>query len=440
MKTHIRFILLILALCSGGSTHAQCHLEGGTMPLFSQDIQLAGCNMTSYFNLYRHLRSTDATVLTPTPDGYEPFYVSTYARHGSRYLTEAYQYDDPIAFLRKAAARGALTAQGLQVYDELKRVRAFSPKEKIGALTPIGAAQHRDIARRLCANFPEIFNPQGHFYAQSSVVKRCVGSMKAQCEVIDSVIGRPVTLVSGLKGMQDRIAGHYNDDTMEKHRGPGYALHSRERQSLTPYRRLCAQFLKNPAQTPVKEQKAFARQLFMVADNMQSHSSDIDLWKYFTPAEADSLYAISNRHWYRMFGPSPVTGGMMPLRSKWQLEDFIQDADSIVGRTDWHGANLRFGHDTALMPLVCLMELGTTGRQVPETEIASLTTFWRNHEIFPMAGNIQLIFYRPLSGQGDVLVKALLNEREVTLPATPVSGPYYRWTDVRAHWAERIGR
>ena len=31
--------------------------------------------------------------LTPVPEGYTPFYISTFARHGSRYLTKKKKYD-----------------------------------------------------------------------------------------------------------------------------------------------------------------------------------------------------------------------------------------------------------------------------------------------------------------------------------------------------------
>ena len=52
---------------------------------------------------------------------------------------------------------------------------------------------------------------------------------------------------------------------------------------------------------------------------------------------------------------------------------------------------------------------------------------------------MQLIFYRPKRGQGDILVKALLNEREVTLPVTPTATPYYyRWDDLRAYWTKKL--
>ena len=37
------------------------------------------------------------------------------------------------------------------------------------------------------------------------------------------------------------------------------------------------------------------------------------------------------------------------------------------------------------------------------------------------------------------LVKVLLNEHEATLPATPVKGPYYRWTDLKAYYEKKLG-
>ena len=64
---------------------------------------------------------------------------------------------------------------------------------------------------------------------------------------------------------------------------------------------------------------------------------------------------------------------------------------------------------------------------------------WANYRIFPMASNIQLIFYRPKKGKdGDVLVKALLNEREVALPGNPVTGPYYKWADLKAYYLKKM--
>ncbi len=89
------------------------------------------------------------------------------------------------------------------------------------------------------------------------------------------------------------------------------------------------------------------------------------------------------------------------------------------------------------MPLACLLELGQCSAQVENLD--TLDNVWRNYRIFPMACNIQLVFYRPTKGkEGDILVKAMLNEREMTLPGTPVSGPYYRWADLRRYYLDKI--
>jgi hypothetical protein len=57
-----------------------------------------------------------------------------------------------------------------------------------------------------------------------------------------------------------------------------------------------------------------------------------------------------------------------------------------------------------------------------------------------MGCNIQLIFYKPKkAGKGDILVKALLNEREMTLPAGKTATPYYYiWNDVRNYWQKKL--
>lgn len=103
-------------------------------------------------------------------------------------------------------------------------------------------------------------------------------------------------------------------------------------------------------------------------------------------------------------------------------------------------ANMRFGHEVVVLPMVVLMDLDGMGREM--NDLDSVTANWHNYTMFPMASNIQMIFYRPSDKDytvDDVLVKVLLNEREVTLPATPVTGPYYRWSDLRRTYLNKIG-
>jgi hypothetical protein len=178
--------------------------------------------------------------------------------------------------------------------------------------------------------------------------------------------------------------------------------------------------------------------LFEVAINMQSHDDAPDLIHLFTTDELYDQWRIQNAGWYVRFGPSPLTGGIMPFSQENLLENIIQTADTCValGKTQ---ATLRFGHEVCVMPLACLLELGTCGVQV--ADLYQLDQQWRNYRIFPMACNIQLIFYRPKKGQnstGDILVKALLNEREVTMPVATDNPPYYRWQDLREYYTQKL--
>ena len=50
--------------------------------------------------------------LTPAPAGYEPFYISMFARHGSRYLTKEKKYAAPLSLLLEADEEGVLTPDG----------------------------------------------------------------------------------------------------------------------------------------------------------------------------------------------------------------------------------------------------------------------------------------------------------------------------------------
>ena len=59
---------------------------------------------------------------------------------------------------------------------------------------------------------------------------------------------------------------------------------------------------------------------------------------------------------------------------------------------------------------------------------------WQDYRVSPMGANLQLIFYR--NKKNDILVKFLLNEREVTLPLKSKTLPYYLWKEVKTFLAE----
>ena len=177
----------------------------------------------------------------------------------------------------------------------------------------------------------------------------------------------------------------------------------------------------------------FMRRLFEVAANMQSHDTDIELLSLFTDDEMYDQWRIRNIGWYLDYGPSPVSGTKMPFSQLNLLKNIIETADTVTQTQ----ATLRFGHEVCVMPLACLLELDNCGMAVENLD--ELDTYWRNYRIFPMGCNIQLVFYRPKKGkEGDILVKALLNERETYMPAQTDNWPYYKWQDLRQYYLNKI--
>ena len=100
-----------------------------------------------------------------------------------------------------------------------------------------------------------------------------------------------------------------------------------------------------------------------------------------------------------------------------------------------NSATLRFGHEVCVLPLACLLELGDCGYQT--TDADKVADVWRNYKIFPMASNIQFVFFRK-KGSDDVLVKVMLNEHEMTLPVKSDVAPYYHWKDVEAYYRNKL--
>jgi hypothetical protein len=131
-----------------------------------------------------------------------------------------------------------------------------------------------------------------------------------------------------------------------------------------------------------------------------------------------------------------LNGGTQPFTQRNLLRTIIEEADSCIA-LEKPGATLRFGHETMVLPLTCLMELNDFGLQ--ESNLEKLEgKGWLNYKIFPMGANIQLIFYRHDYSDKDVLVKVLLNENEARLPIKSNIEPYYKWSEVRNYYLSKI--
>jgi hypothetical protein len=114
------------------------------------------------------------------PSGYEPFYLSHYGRHGSRWLPHDERYEWVISQFEDASN---LTRLGRQVRGKLRKIWK-NARGNGGKLTPLGARQHRGIALRMMDRYPQLFTGNAVVKARSSTVDRCRKSMLAFTDAV----------------------------------------------------------------------------------------------------------------------------------------------------------------------------------------------------------------------------------------------------------------
>lgn len=378
---------------------------------------------------------------TPAPEGYKPFYISHYGRHGSRSIHNDAPMVKVMEIMQSAYEEDNLTSLGRQLYDTLMLVKSQT-EGRVGQLTRMGARQHAGIASRMYARFPEVFQGDALVSCISTVVPRCLLSMS--------------NFTLALKGMQPAL-----DIRMDCAEQYTQWMNAKEPERIARVNKMVdkaypldesAMIARIFKQTPSDGAKGFMNALFRTLAPAVNLDRPVLGFGFFTKEELRSLWERYNVREY-MNCSNPAEIGYERMRIFTPLIDtIIVCADRAIAaaavcgngtQPRAHAADLRFGHDYPLMTLLSYFEpeglvLGLRMDQVNER---FATVRW-----ISKASNLQLVFYRKdghvhASENEDVLVKVLHNEGEVLLQGlTPVSGPYYRWSDLRQALLERADK
>lgn len=375
---------------------------------------------------------------TKAPDGKKPFYISHYGRHGSRFLIGSDEYDYPYNTLVKADSAGALTALGRDVMGRISRLRSEADG-RLGELTPLGAQQHRDIARRMYERFPEVFDGSASVDARSTIVIRCILSMEN--ELLQLTALNPHLDIKHDASMHDMYYMNFGDKKLTSKRFSGDAKKAYDDfcRNHPTHKRLIGTLFSDTAYVNSKvDAVRLSDCLFKLASNIQNceSRSNITMYDLFTDDELYDNWLKNNVRWYISYGACPLNGGTQPFTQRNLLRRIIEEADSCIALPD-NRATLRFGHETMVLPLTCL--LGINGYDMAVSDMGKLEKKgWINYRIFPMGANIQFVFYRKDNNDSDVIFKVLLNENEATLPIKTDIAPFYHWKDFREHYLEKL--
>ncbi len=372
-----------------------------------------------------HIENTEDT---PAPKGFKPFYISHYGRHGSRYHTTIKYFNAGTKGLAKGMEMGILTDTGKELYKEFKAI-VDEHNGMEGELTPLGAREHRGIAERMYKRFPEVFNNKERYEVDSkaSIVPRCLISMaNFTIQLKDEKPRLKFTFDTG-KRYLNYIAQEIKSDTLFK-----VSNHFEDslRRNFCKYDKLMETIFTDSekGREAVGDPNKFIKSIYfagVICPDLDFMG--IDIFKYFDTEELAQQWITRSDKMYCQFGNSKEWGDISSAAAKDLVNDFVTKADDAIKSGSHRAADLRFGHDTGILPLYGLLKIKGMDKQYPMKDGHE---YWNTYNNIPMGANFQMIFYK--NKKGDILVKLLENEHETTIPALKtITGPYYSWKDLR---------
>ncbi len=367
---------------------------------------------------------------TPPPAGYTPFYISHYARHGSRYLISDNDYKWVIDLMHKGAENGALTPLGLDAMSRLDSIwdEAYG---RGGDLSPLGQRQHNGIGERMVTSFPEVFAPGAEMHASSTTVLRCSLSMSACSEGITKKA--PHVNIPRESSQRHMCYLNYHDQPSMDFTAPDAPWRQAYREfekAHTDGKRLADTLFSDT--TFIRENVDTDKLLqgfYWIAVNMQNMESWVSFFDLLTPEEIYGQWQCTNLNFYICDSNYAGNHGLMLGNARPLLRNILETAQSYID-SGKHGATLRFGHDGNIIPLAGL--LGLPGCANSVSDFDSVPDAFRVHEVAPMAANVQIVFFR--NADNDIIVKFMHNEREKTIPVSTDIYPFYHWNDVKDYY------
>jgi hypothetical protein len=284
-------------------------------------------------------------------------------------------------------------------------------------------------------SFPEVFSTKNGrkciIRSRSTQVPRCILSMAANNERLKEL--NPDIEIARDATKKDRFLNNgaeINTDTVK-------AMVNAFLDRHFDAKRFIASVFSDTvyAKEHIQNRTSFANLVFSAAINMPNLDYlNISMLDVFTQDEIFTLWQASNLQMYSEVGPSVVNGKRAVKSAALLLKDIVDCADAAIKDKDV-SADLRFGHDSYIIPLLALMDI--KGMNVQEPDPDKAYTAWCSYKASPMGTNLQLIFYKN-EKNGDILVKLLHCEKETEIPVTTDVVPYYHWKDVRVYYEKKI--
>jgi len=428
MKRHLTLIITLVAVII---------LATSATDPYRDAVKADSYNAAGNYHPYPVPKYSD----TKAPKGYTPFYVSHYGRHGSRYLIGSSRYTHSTEIMDKLHDEGLLTQEGEALRKDLMAMKEAHAGQD-GILTQVGSREHQGISSRLYKRVKHVFKQRNRrdVLVVSTPVHRVLQSAFNFVGVLKgNEPGLNFQLYSGDK-YKDYLARSVPDSVKDPLDEKCNEVFEAMRYKLLFSPGTGEKIFNNTGKVQqILGEEPLSKFMYTLLEESSIAKCldiDVDPFKHFTEEEIIAFGKIYNAQVMYWFHRSQESGDVnnrivgAPL-----VRDFILKADDALKDNSTKCADLRFGHDSGVGPL--LSTIGVEGYDTTPS-LENAWKEWPAYEYIPMGTNFQMIFYK--NKEGDVLVKMLRNEKETVIPAlAPFDGPYYKWQDLRAYLADKCG-
>lgn len=384
------------------------------------------------------------------PAGYKPVFINHVGRHGARHLTKEVNASFAWQLLHRADSAKALTTTGQHLWKLVQNLTVVE-KGQVKSISDEGCDELRGIGKRMYAHYPPVFT--GKIELNVGYTKEIRTRQSADA------------FLQGLKaGFKDSTAvKEYNDDTdlrfydssptytAFEHSGSWEKPMNTLRASLkieSVNHTLAAKWLQSAflkTLKPAEEDKlvgdvfGFATIVYSLQAEIKKAGYqwvDVSFAPFFTCAEQTALSKLDVADDYLKKAPSTNVNGIQVRIAVPLLVNFINTTDEFI-KTGKPNAQLRLAHAETIAPFAAL--LGMTGADKVAADMKNIEAVWKSSNVIPLSANIQWVFYCK-AGSADLLVKFLLNEKEVRITGLKSASVYYHWKDVRAFYVNKLNK
>ena len=392
--------------------------------------------------------------LTPAPSGYQAFYIDHIGRHGSRYISKAKYEDIAYKILVLAEKNNQLTEKGKLLLTQITTIKELN-KDHYGELSDLGRKDISLISQRMLNNNPTVFKGQ-----KIAVISSTSPRAKETAEIF----------INTFKTKYPNLNVHQQPEDQQTllrffEYSPAYAKYKKNKIIKNTLKSLenapkSIEMSENIArliftsdfihqlnngislsENSIVKTQNFVLAVYQLYQELLSFSpplladNHLDFSGYFTKDQLLWFSTVVTAKNYLQIGPAFDSNGIQIKIAAPLLLDMLKTADSAIANNNID-ANLRFAHAETVSPLATLMEI--EGTNIVANPVTDYPSVWQADKIIPMAANIQWIFYKSEQADQPILVKVMLNEREVHLPLKTNDYPYYQWDELKKFYKNKL--